>query len=121
MDRTFRAYIVIVWLMSLVTVASWNMRGWGSSEPYVHSLLQGVDVLCIQEHMLYPCEMYKVRKSHTDFSATVKCSDRLDNFNCGKPIGSGGVGIMYKSTLRVDCIKFKSDRICGIKINRSFA
>ena len=103
--------------MSLLTISSWNMRGWGSSEPFAHSLLDKVDVLCIQEHMLYPCEAYKVGKSHKDFSALMKCSNRLDDFNCGRYIDiSGGVGIMYRSTLKVDPISFCSDRICGIRI-----
>ena len=92
------------------------MRGWASSEPYLHTLLSKVDIMCIQEHMLYDCEKDRIESTHIDFSSIVKCSKRLNSINCGKYVGNGGVGILYKHGIKAVEIKSQSDRICGLKV-----
>ena len=117
MNKTsIKAVYLLVFLMSLLTISSWNMRGWGTGEPFLHSLLENTDIMCIQEHMLYPCETYRIDNSHTLFSAISTCSSKLDNQNCGKYIGNGGVSIMFRTGMKVSELKISSDRICGIKL-----
>jgi exonuclease III len=92
------------------------MRGWEGSKPYLDHLLLDCDIAFIQEHMLYECESDKIISHHTDFSSIVKCSKRLNNMDCGRRIGHGGVAIMYKKSIKATEIHCNSDRISGIQV-----
>ena len=78
----------IVLLMRLITLSSWNMRGWRISEPFLLSLLKDCDIMCIQEHMLYQCEQSRICNCCTGFNAVVKSSRSLDNINCANTLAA---------------------------------
>jgi exonuclease III len=120
MSNTLLMFFVVccalLGVMNCLNITSWNMRGWGSSKYYLTQLLPDTDVMCIQEHMLYECESHRIQSYCKGFSSVVKCSKRLNNMNCGRRIGQGGVAILYKTSIRATEICCDSDRICGVKI-----
>ena len=103
-----------------INIVAINVNGLTTSLPYVRELCQTNSIVMISEHMLYPCQAHRLNDIDERFNVEYKCSNRLDDDNCGKIIGSGGVCIMYQSDLSpyIKCIPdIESDRICGICLN----
>ena len=93
------------------------MRGLQGNRQYLQQLLQHNDVVCIQEHWLYTAQASELCDIGNQHSLVFKASSNLNDENCGKVLGQGGVAIMYKNTFpNVITIKANSNRICGIKI-----
>ena len=86
--------------------------------PYIESLIkEGIKVMVLAEHWLWPYELGKLDDINIDFVSTGKCDVRLTNESkSGR--GCGGVGILWQKGLKATPIEgISSDRICGIRFN----
>lgn len=104
--------------VSELKIACWNCRGLGSSLPYIEQLLcDGVKVLALSEHWLWPYELFKLDEIAADFESVAKADSRLtDNAVGGR--GFGGVGLLWHCSLNaVPIAGINSDRICGIRFS----
>ena len=57
------------------TATSWNMNcKFRAGKPYLLSLLESSTVMVLNEHALYPKELYKLKHLHSSFNAFVIAS-----------------------------------------------
>ena len=104
-----------------IKVASWNMGcAYNTALPYVNEIMRDFDILCLSEHGLYPCELYKLGYINPDFVSLAKSSRNLSDDNLGFARGNGGCALLWNKkldTLIRPLPKLGSDRICVIEIN----
>ena len=102
---------------SSLTIISYNCRGAMSATMYLNNLLKKCDILCLQEHHLFPECVNFFRSFDPLFTAeTIIDLDCYDT--CTKRIRKGGVAIMWRKSLdycvkKLDVPKY-CDRIVGI-------
>ena len=103
---------------SMLRMACWNCRGLWSSIPYIESLVtEGVKVLVLAEHWLWPYELERLSAINDDFEAIGKADVRLSEDSDGGR-GFGGIGMLWHKSLRAAPLSgILSDRICGIRFN----
>lgn len=103
-----------------ITATSWNMnRNFEGRKPYLHELLNSTSIMVLNEHALYPCELYKIRNVRKDFDGFGKSSKDLIDDNYGKIPGHCGCAIMWNiniSNYVAPLPELGSDRICVIRI-----
>lgn len=103
-----------------LVISSYNCWGVMSSIGYIDSLLKQTDVLCIQEHHLYPDNKCFLEKYDPTYKAFVRCDSSLSVDDVTR-IRKGGVAIMWKADLDYCVTKMENigtDRIIMIKISR---
>ena len=103
-----------------VAIASWNMGcAYDASIPYVNELLKTADILCLSEHALYPCELYKLNYINQSFTSLSKSSRTLKDEKFGFARDNGGCAILWNKKLD-NFIRplpnLGSDRICVIEV-----
>lgn len=114
-------YLYILTMVVSLKILSYNSWGAMSSSRYISELLVECDILCIQEHHLYPENIAFLSTISTDF----KCDALVDKdnsniFDIFSRKRKGGVAIMWHKN--IDHIVSKVnldqdiDRINGIKI-----
>ena len=103
-----------------VNVVTWNCRGLATSTPYLQTLASTADVICLQEHWLWPYEKHLLSTSVEGFTATAICDRRLDEHSELRR-GCGGTAILWKKSLTAfpSPVCFSSDRICAVTISLS--
>ena len=83
-----------------VKVVSYNLHGFNQGLPLLSSLCQSFDIICIQEHWLYPKELSMLDNVHSDFVSV--CTSALtkvlgSGVRHGRPFG--GVGILIRKSM----------------------
>ena len=101
-------------------ISTWNCRGIQNASPYLHQLIKdGSDIITINEHWLWPCQLCSLQNIHPDYDA-LGVSDHRLNEHSELVRGCGGVGIIWKKSLQVSPItNIHSDRICAIRVSLS--
>ena len=98
---------------SRISIVTWNCRGLASSRPYIDKLSRdGVDIIALQEHWLWPFELDRLASNH-QYSFTAKADNRL-NETSNLTTGCGGVAM--KHLICTPLSDIPSDRICGISV-----
>ena len=99
---------------------SWNMRSLTLAKHYINDLVNeyDFDIICLSEHRLFQCELYKLGLINTEYIYNGKSSKDLKCRDQNIKRGNCGVAILWKKTLvhRVRVMKINSDRMCGIEI-----
>jgi len=102
-----------------ITITSWNTKGFSRAVPYLAHLMSSSDIMVIQEHHLYPCELNKIHSIDDQFDALCRSSARLDNISVYDRMGHGGIAILWRRTLS-HCVQPQvnlcTDRICVTKL-----
>lgn len=102
-----------------LTISSFNCWGAMSSIKYIDSLLKNTDILCIQEHHLYPdCKGF-LEKYDQAFKAFVRCDSGLSTDDVPR-VRKGGIAMMWRTELDYCVTRMEdigSDRIMVIKIS----
>ena len=63
-----------------LTVTSWNMnKKFRTAKPYLYSLLENTTIMVLNEHALFPKELFKLKSLHPDFNAFGRASRDLDD------------------------------------------
>ena len=107
-------------LLDGVRIISYNLHGFKSSWHYLRELLNGHDIVFIQEHWLQPSELYLLHELHEEFIVFAKSAmeGRLQQgVLVGRPYG--GVGVFVRKSLSgvVSLIGYDNDaRVVGIKL-----
>ena len=103
-----------------LTATTWNMNmRFRSGKPYLFSLLENTTIMVLNEHALYPNELFKLKNLHTDFNAFGKASRDLDDRNFGSIPGHCGCAIMWRKDINNYVVQrpdLGSDRICVINV-----
>ena len=102
-----------------IVITSWNSHGFTRSTPYLNNLMDTCDVMLIQEHHLFPCQLEKLHQVNSDFDCFSRHSALLSDADLQCKQGHGGVAIMWKHSI-AHCIKpqksIGNDRICVVKL-----
>ena len=88
--------------------------------PYIHKLMNLSDILILNEHGLYNCEMYKINEIHQTYRGFGKASHRLNDTLHGKVLGHGGCAILWHDYINSNIEPMPhlgSDRVCVLKVN----
>lgn len=104
---------------SQLRITAWNMRGFVSSKSYLYNLTMNNDVIVLNEHHLYDCDLHKLDTVNDNFTCFARCSTDLDVFNYGKIPGHCGIAIMWRkclSNIIRPLPKIGSDRVCAIEV-----
>ena len=97
-------------------IAAWNCRGLNNALPYTEILAEGHDVIVLSEHWLWPFETHKFLNIHPLMSGHAIADRRLTP-DCHLSKGCGGIGILWRKSLKVTPVSgVDSDRICAISI-----
>ena len=105
-----------------LSVGTYNMHcNFDISGEYLKTLSRKAQIIAVQEHGLFPCEMYKLEKCTIlkGFCGTGKPSAQLsdDEFEGRQRIG--GCGILWKKSLQFKVVRHPkegSDRVCMIEL-----
>ena len=100
-----------------IQIATWNCRGLQNSITYIkHLLSQGVDILVLQEHWLWPFELDQLGSIDPHFEYTAVCDHRLSPSST-LTRGCGGCAILWRKSIpAVPVSLLESDRICSIQV-----
>ena len=102
---------------NLVSVATWNCRGFHNSKPYIVDLIKsGVDIIILQEHWLWPFELSTLDSVHPQYDFTA-ISDKRLHASSNLVRGCGGIAILWNKALPCFPISaLDSDRVCGVRL-----
>ena len=107
-------------MANVLKVSGWNMRSiFSCGTPYLHCWMEESDIICISEHGLYPCELYKLDRIHPDYISLAIASSMLSD-NLGHKKGHGGCAVLWKTSLanRIRPLPYlSSDRMCVVQID----
>lgn len=82
---------------NLLSLATFNIKGFQSNQNYYHELLQTFDILLLQEHWLFNFEQEILKQSHTDVSVFTRHVDDFDPISpISRPRRYGGIAFVYK-------------------------
>ena len=99
-------------------ILTWNTRGLVASIPYLRSLVEEADVLCITEHWLHANRLTKL----SDIAGNIEFFGRASKFSTGERFGytkgQGGVAILWDKNLKsvTPLVQLQHDRISGIRL-----
>jgi len=99
---------------------TWNAKGIMTGTPYLCSLLHTVDIVCIQEHWLYPEQLHFFQSVDRNFMAFSRSDSRISScpWERKRPSGFGGTAIFYRKSLPVRPLNnIGNDRVIGVEIN----
>ena len=107
-------------LPSTLSIASWNMHcNYDISGDYLRKLSNKAHIIAVQEHGLFPCEMYKLDTVLPNYHGTGKPSAQLSDDDIDRRQRIGGCGLLWSKSLKFKVIqhpKEGSDRICLIEM-----
>ena len=101
-------------------ITAWNLRGLTSASIYLKKLFAETDILVLNEHNLYQCDLHKLELLHSEFTCLAKSSRDLNTSNYGKVVGHSGVAVLWRKCLSASICPLPnlgSDRICVIEIS----
>ena len=93
-------------------VASLNLHGLKNSWHYLQQLLDGHDLLFVQEHWLHTCELDYLQKLHNDFIVYGKSAmDEKDQLGLTKGRPFGGIAVFIRKSISnfVSVVGFDDD------------
>ena len=104
--------------MPSLKIATWNLRGYSSSVPYLRELCANNDVILISEHWLHRNKLCKLEEISADMLYCARASNFSTEESYGTRRGQGGVAVLWKRHLGgVSEIKdICHDRFCGIRL-----
>ena len=106
--------------MEQVNIVTFNCHGFASSKEELKLLCENNQILCIQEHWLFPEDVSLLDTVHDDFKSTgVSAIDPSKGMVVGRPYG--GVGVLWhkKYDPVVKVVHTRHNFICGIKLKIS--
>ena len=106
--------------MAEINIITFNCHGIQSSREELCLLCENSDIVCIQEHWLFPEEVDQMNNVHSNFNGIgVSAIDTSKGLLTGRPFG--GVGILWNKKLDSCIITMLIDYkwICGIKMKYS--
>ena len=121
-------FLIFIYILSMgiteLRISQWNLNcKYNSAAPYLHHLMSVSDVLVLNEHGLFPCELDKLNTFNPEFSGIYTSSKELNDVLLGQRRGFGGCAILWRNSLS-NVIRplpiTDSDRVCAIEINPRF-
>ena len=104
-------------------IASYNCKNLNTSKHAIDKLSQNYDIILLQEHWLFDCQLHKLKEFHENYSGVGKAVDSDDPIlPVQMPRGYGGVGILWKKDIdhlisvipdggnRLQCVTVKADQ-----------
>ena len=107
---------------SQVGILAWNMRSLSGAKHYINDIIdkgdKSADFICVSEHRLFECELFKLDDINADYFCHAKASKDLLSKNQSVMRGHCGVAILWKRSLGhcVKVIDIQSDRICCVEM-----
>ena len=100
-------------------IGSYNARGSQNKQDYIGTLLNKVDIMCIQEHWLSESQLSLLGDIDDSFGYTGVSGFDNSNVLQGRPYG--GCGILWRLDIAhsVRMLTIDSKRLCAIRIERS--
>lgn len=100
-----------------IKLTTFNCRGIQNSVPYLHHLIEdGADIIAVTEHWLWPYQLLLLKDIHPSYEGFGYSDSRLDEHS-NLFQGCGGVGIIWKKSLRISPItSITSDRFCAARL-----
>ena len=101
-------------------ITAWNLRGLTSASIYLKKLFGETDILVLNEHNSYECDLHKLELLHSEFTCLAKSSRDLNISNYGKVVGHSGVAVLWRKCFSASIRPLPnlgSDRICVIEIS----
>lgn len=79
---------------------TFNCKNIRTCVPFFTDIGNIVDIVLVQEHWLFNCQLYELNEIHDDFIGTGKAVDSCNPLPpIQMPRGYGGVGILWRKTL----------------------
>ena len=100
-----------------ISIACWNSRGLSSSLPYLHTLLENNDFVCLSEHWLHSNRLNVLNNISNDFHVIARASKHADASVYGYSRGQGGVALFWKKSIQgvSPITNLVHDRVCGVR------
>ena len=101
-----------------LTISSLNTRGATSNILYIDQLCKSSDIVCLQEHHLFPYNASMLSTISTEYRTFLRCQSFIRND--GVPIRQGGLAIMWKAGINHTITKLHdvgNENIMGVHIN----
>ena len=81
-------------------IASYNCKNLNTSKHAIDKLSQNYDIILLQEHWLFDCQLHKLKEFHENYSGLGKAVNSDDPIlPVQMPRGYGGVGILWKKDI----------------------
>ena len=98
-----------------VIITTYNCWGAFNSTPYINTLLEQCDILCLQEHHLFSDNVSYLESLSSDHTVYANTSSYVNEH--GRRVRQGGVAILWKKNMGYMISKIGiSERIIGINI-----
>ena len=105
---------------SCFKATTWNMNNkFSAGQPYLHELLNDSTICVINEHGLFPKELFKLQHIHPEFNAFGKSSRDLDDKDFGSKFGHCGCAILWRQKINnyvIPLPELGTDRICVLQV-----
>jgi exonuclease III len=105
-------------LASSTKLTSWNISGVKHDTCFLNESLSNCDILCLQEHWLYPDTLSFLDTIHLDFYSWGRCAKDLD-IDATSRRGFGGIAFYWRKHLNVSIDVLSdlgNDRIAVLKV-----
>lgn len=102
-----------------IKLTSWNITGVKYNLGFLRKCLANCDILCLQEHWLYPDNISFLDSINPNFSSWGRCANNL-NLDSISRRGNGGIAFLWKKCMNVSIETFTDlgdDRIAVLKVN----
>ena len=106
--------------LQICKISTFNCHGFSSSKDELKLLCETSNIICVQEHWLFPEDVSRLNTVHTAFkSVGVSAIDPSSGIVIGRPYG--GVAILWHENLdqNVMIVSLEYKWIYGIKVNSS--
>ena len=100
-------------------VLSFNCKNIKTCGPFFYDVLKNVDIVMLQEHWLFKCQLAWLEEIHADFTGCGKSVDNTDPLLPSHlPRGYGGVCILWRKTIDhlVTSLEIGNNRIQAIEL-----
>ena len=104
-----------------LTIASYKCKNTKTSTLEICDLMRHANIILLQEHWLYQCQLYQIGEIHNDLCHVGNGVDKYDEIDQSKlPRGYGGVGICWHKDLDqfVGMVEEGNERIQCIEVNQ---
>jgi hypothetical protein len=105
-------------LASSIKLTSWDISGVKHNTCFLNESLSNCDILCLQEHWLYPDTLSFLDTIHLDFYSWGRCAKDLD-IDATSRRGFGGIAFYWRKHLNVSIDVLSdlgNDRIAVLKV-----
>ena len=102
--------------VGLLNLASYNCRGFSSSEDEIRHLYRGCDILAVQEHWLMPCEFGRFNSIDDDVIFSSVSPMEVDVLRQGRPFG--GVALLWHRDMQkwIVPVETGTDRLAAVML-----